>query len=52
MWDETVQILEDVFQNEWGDKEVIDVKHIMDLTVPVGARPVLCFISHLTFTSR
>ncbi|TBU26975.1 cytochrome P450 [Dichomitus squalens] len=35
VWDETVHILEDVFQNEWGDKEVVDVKHIMDLTVPI-----------------
>ena len=52
VWDETIQILEDVFQNEWGDKEVVDVKHIMDLTVPVSARPVLSFISHLTFAFR
>ncbi|KAI0720704.1 cytochrome P450 [Cerioporus squamosus] len=35
VWDETVHILEDVFQNVWGDKDEIEVPHIMDLTVPI-----------------
>ncbi|KAI1786708.1 cytochrome P450, partial [Ganoderma leucocontextum] len=35
VWDETVRVLEDLFQNEWGPREVVDVNHIMDITVPI-----------------
>ncbi|RPD56051.1 cytochrome P450, partial [Lentinus tigrinus ALCF2SS1-6] len=35
VWDEAVHIIEDVFQNVWGDKGEIEVSHIMDLTVPI-----------------
>ena len=29
-------ILEDLFQNVWGDKDVIELDNIMDVTVQVG----------------
>ncbi|KAI0716473.1 cytochrome P450 [Earliella scabrosa] len=35
VWDETIGILQDMFQNVWGDKDVVEVDHIMEVTVPI-----------------
>ncbi|EJF57962.1 614/534 cytochrome P450 [Dichomitus squalens LYAD-421 SS1] len=35
VWDETAKVLDDVFQNVWGDRDVVELDNIMDLTVPV-----------------
>ncbi len=37
MWDETVNILQDMFKNVWGDKDVVEVDHVMEVTVPVSS---------------
>ena len=36
VWDVTANVLDDVFQNVWGDREVVEVANITDLTVPVS----------------
>ena len=36
MWDETINIVEDMVQNVWGDKDVVEVGHILDMTVGVS----------------
>ena len=36
VWDETINIVEDMVQNVWGDKDVVEVDHIMEVTVPVS----------------
>lgn len=38
MWDETVNVLEDFFQNVWGDRQVVELDNIMDVTVPVRSQ--------------
>ncbi|KAI0642624.1 cytochrome P450 [Trametes meyenii] len=35
VWDETVRILYDLFDNVWGDTDTVDVADIKDLTVPI-----------------
>ncbi|KAI0326146.1 cytochrome P450 [Cubamyces sp. BRFM 1775] len=35
VWDETINIVEDMFQNVWGDKDVVEVGHILDMTVGI-----------------
>ncbi|KAI0631064.1 cytochrome P450 [Trametes polyzona] len=35
VWDETLRILDDMFQNVWGDKDVVEIDHVMHLTVPI-----------------
>lgn len=35
VWDETVRILDDLFENVWGTEASIDVDNITELTVPV-----------------
>ena len=39
MWEETIRILDDMLENVWGDKETIELDHIMDITVPVSTLP-------------
>ncbi|KAF5354196.1 hypothetical protein D9756_007136 [Leucocoprinus leucothites] len=36
VWDETIAIMNDLFENVWGDKEVITVDHCRDLTLPIA----------------
>ena len=36
MWDETIRILEDLFHNVWEDKDVVEVDHVLDITVGVS----------------
>jgi hypothetical protein len=41
VWDETTQIMMDLFDNVWGDKAEIVVDHCVDITLPVR---FLCLI--------
>ena len=35
VWDETIRIVTDLFDNVWGDKSEIVVDHCVDITLPV-----------------
>ncbi|KAI0350827.1 cytochrome P450 [Trametes cingulata] len=35
VWDETIRIIDDMFQNVWENKDVVEVDHVMELTVPI-----------------
>lgn len=35
VWDETIIIITDLFDNVWGDKSEIVVDHCVDITLPV-----------------
>jgi hypothetical protein len=35
VWDETNQIMMDLFDNVWGDKAEVVVDHCLDITLPV-----------------
>ena len=35
VWDETIQIMMDMFDNVWGDKSEVVVDHCIDITLPV-----------------
>lgn len=35
VWDETIQIMVDLFDNVWGDRSEIIVDHCLDVTLPV-----------------
>ena len=41
VWDETVKILDDLFENVWGGKDLVEIDNITDLTVPVCIHPSL-----------
>ena len=36
MWDETVRIMNDLFDNVWGDRSEVVVDHCVDTTLPVS----------------
>jgi hypothetical protein len=38
VWDETVHIMNDLFDNVWGDRSEIVVDHCVDITLPVSPR--------------
>jgi hypothetical protein len=35
VWDETIRIMVDLFDNVWGDRSEVAVDHCMDVTLPV-----------------
>ncbi|KAL1946308.1 hypothetical protein VTO73DRAFT_15435 [Trametes versicolor] len=35
VWDESFRIVDDMFKNVWQNKDVIELDHVMDLTVPI-----------------
>ena len=35
VWDETVRIMNDLFDNVWGDRSEVVVDHCVDITLPV-----------------
>ena len=35
VWDETIRIMMDMFDNVWGDKSEVVVDHCVDITLPV-----------------
>jgi len=36
VWDETLKIMKGLFEDVWGDKDVITVDHCVDITLPVS----------------
>lgn len=36
VWDETVKIMNDLFDNVWGTQDAITVNHAVDITLPVS----------------
>ncbi len=44
VWDETVRIVDDLFENVWGARDSIDVDNITELTVPVRPSSLFPFI--------
>ena len=46
VWDETVRIMMDMFDNVWGNKSEVIVDHCIDITLPVR------FLAFLWLTSR
>jgi hypothetical protein len=36
VWDETIRIMFDLFENVWGDKPEVVLDHCLDITLPVG----------------
>ncbi|KAN0127112.1 cytochrome P450 [Lactarius tabidus] len=65
VWDETIRIMFDLFDNVWGDKPEIVCDHCVDITLPVGQVSILphifsqlslsdcsfCFGRRVTWTS-
>ncbi|KAI0326144.1 cytochrome P450 [Cubamyces sp. BRFM 1775] len=35
VWDETIRIVEDLFHNVWEDKDVVEINHVLDITVGI-----------------
>jgi hypothetical protein len=35
VWDETIRIMMDLFENVWGDRSEVVVDHCVDITLPV-----------------
>ena len=48
MWDETQNIMLELFEQVWGPKNQISVDNIVDLTVPVGTF-LFDLLAELTF---
>ena len=40
VWDETIRIMFDLFDNVWGDSPEVVLDHCVDITLPVGRRMV------------
>ncbi|KAI8996609.1 cytochrome P450 [Trametes punicea] len=38
VWDETIRIVDDLIQNVWNDKEVVELPNILDVTVGITLR--------------
>ena len=36
VWDETVRIMQELFEQQWGSQKVVTYKHAVDLTLPVS----------------
>jgi hypothetical protein len=36
VWDETVKIMQGLYNDLWANQDVISVNHVVDLTLPVG----------------
>lgn len=53
VWDETVLIMKDLFDNVWGTQDTIAVKHVIDITLPVRyhthSNPQWSLLTHLQF---
>ena len=50
VWDETIRIMFDLFDNVWGDKPEIVLDHCLDITLPVGeARALPHTLSDVSF---
>lgn len=38
MWEETVKIMTDLFENVWGEKQEVVYDNVLDLTLPVSVK--------------
>ena len=47
VWDETVKIMQGLFNDMWANQEVISINHVVDITLPVG-----CLIDYFIATFR
>ncbi len=36
VWDEALRVVNDMFENVWGDKDVVELDHVLDITIPVS----------------
>ncbi|KAG5637048.1 hypothetical protein H0H81_005999 [Sphagnurus paluster] len=36
VWDETVKVMQSLFDDVWGDRETISIDHCGDITIPVS----------------
>ena len=36
VWNETVRIVEDLFQNVWGEQKVVSYDHALEITMPAS----------------
>ncbi len=46
VWDETARIVRDLVENVWQRRDVVEVDHVMDVTVPVSVQ--LCRVGRLS----
>lgn len=45
VWEEAILVINDLFDNVWGDKKEVVVEHILDIFMPVSSyRLVLSFV--------
>ena len=54
VWDETVKIMQGLFNDLWANQDVISINHVVDMTLPVGYlidRLVATFFFFLTWDS-
>ncbi|EIW55340.1 cytochrome P450 [Trametes versicolor FP-101664 SS1] len=35
VWDESLRIVNDMFENLWGDKDAVELDHVLDITIPI-----------------
>ena len=48
VWDETVKIMQGLFNDLWANQDVVSVNHVVDFTLPVGCL-IDCFITMFRF---
>lgn len=36
VWDESLRVVNDMFENLWGDKDAVELDHVLDITIPVS----------------
>ena len=41
VWDETVKIMLDLFENVWGEKKEVVYDNVLDMTLPVSVYPAI-----------
>ena len=43
-WNETIQVMTDLFEEEWGGREVVEVEDCLEFTLSVGTHRLLLFL--------
>ena len=49
IWDETIRIMMDMFDNVWSDKSEVVIDHCVEITLPVGFLSILWLRIYLCF---
>ena len=49
IWDETIRIMMDMFDNVWSDKSEVVIDHCVEITLPVCFLSILWFRIYLCF---